>query len=112
MTTKIENEIKEVDQDKCARILEKLLADFNQEQLTDKEIVLVLSNTMYSLGAYIEGYKNKGPTLKVLEKQYYTQPTAGNGLMLQGLLMSTWLDTMPNTQPKVSIEKKQEEKIS
>jgi len=47
MTTKIENEVKEVDQDKCARALERLLACFNQEQLTNKEIVL-----MHCIGRY------------------------------------------------------------
>jgi hypothetical protein len=97
MTVKIESDtpIQDIDSEKCGKILEDLITAFNHQSISNKEIVLVLSNLMYTLGAYIEGYKEKGPGIDALEKLYYSHPTAGVGLMLQSLLMSTWLDSMP-----------------
>ncbi len=73
------------------KLFTELLALFQKYKLTADQIILTYSNLGYSLGASIDGVKDK-ISLEELELKYATAPTMGVSLMLQCLLMSTWVE--------------------
>jgi hypothetical protein len=77
---------------KIEKALTKTMKVVNSHNLNIKEMILFAANLNYCLGASIEGIKKKGPNLETLKRQYYTSPTAGVSLMLQGLQMIQWAD--------------------
>ena len=63
------------------------------------EILVALGNLEYALGASIEGYTDKGPSLEDLEKIYMANPgKIGISLMMQGANTTMWLDQLVAAQ--------------
>jgi hypothetical protein len=77
-----------MNEEKASEALEELLNVFQKYHLNPEEIVLVMSNLLYSLGASVEGHDDQGPSVTEVMEAYYTNPTVGNALMAQGLLMN------------------------
>ena len=94
-----EPEGEDLREDKVDRVLSLVLKTLNREKLTERELLMLLSTLGYSIGASMEGFTDNGPSEKKLEQQYYESPTPGVGLMLQSLLLSTWInDIKPEEQ--------------
>lgn len=88
-----------LDEEKCAKILESLLALFKEEQPTIGEVLLVYGNLGYCLGASIEGLKEKGPGLEELSEMYLkNKNNVGIALMLEGITITSWLEGHLSTQ--------------
>jgi hypothetical protein len=91
-------ETKNYDPERAELVLRKVLKVFQKHRPTTSEIILILSNLTYSLGGSIESLTtNELPPIEELQKQYYTSPTIGVALMLQGLLISTWFENYQKT---------------
>lgn len=96
----------ETNTDKVSNCLGEMIDLLSKEKLTVPELILLLSNLQYAIGASIEGYKEdqKGPNLEQLKKVYYTAPTVGVSMMLAAMEMSTWHDSylkqLQNTKEK------------
>lgn len=91
-----EDKTHQFDPEKCTTIYEQLVEVFkNQEQPpTIGEIIIAYGNLGYALGASIEGFKGKGPSVEEVEKEYYANPgKIGFALMLAGLTTCTWYDS-------------------
>ncbi len=102
-------EVKDTDHtntDKISDCLSQMLDLLSQKKLTVTELILLMSNLQYAIGASIEGYveDQKGPNLDELKKKYFTNPTVGTSMMLAAMEMSTWYDSyvkqMQNTEEK------------
>jgi len=94
MTKKTETPKKQIqfDPDACEALYEDLIEVFKKHQATTGEMIIAIGNTLYSIGASIEGYKEKGPDPETLQKAYYQNPSIGNALMVQGLTITSWYD--------------------
>lgn len=79
-----------VNEKKVEKTIEKLHSVFNKANLNPQEIIITYGNLGYHLGASLAGFEDKGPDLETLKKLYYADPTIDVGLMLQGLLITTW----------------------
>jgi hypothetical protein len=79
-----------VDEKKVEKVIQKLHAVFNKANLNPQEIIITYGNLGYHLGASLAGFQNTGPDIETLKKLYYADPTIDVGLMLQGLLITTW----------------------
>lgn len=79
-----------VDEKKVEKTIEKLHNVFNKANLNTQEIIIAYGNLGYHLGASLAGFTDKGPDMETLKKLYYADPTVDVGLMLQGLLITTW----------------------
>jgi uncharacterized protein YejL (UPF0352 family) len=84
-----------LNEDKVKDLVEDLIAAFQKHKPNVAEIIVAYGNVAYTLGTSIEGYQDKGPSVEELEKLYYTNPTIGVALALQGAMITTWLDTPP-----------------
>lgn len=80
----------EFDPEKVNRAFEKLVQVFQDERLTVGEILIAYGNLGYTLGASIEGFDKEGPSIEELQKMYYMNPSAGVGLMIQGIHVTSW----------------------
>ena len=79
------------DPDKSSELLEELIEVFQSHKPTVGEIVTVLSNLTYALGASIGDHGSVGPGVEELKRLYYSEPGRMDvALMLQGLTMATW----------------------
>lgn len=110
---KIEKEIEKTlafDPEKVDQCYKELVEVFRKHKLRVGEILIAYGNLGYTLGASVEGYGEKGPGLKELERLYYTQASAGLGLMLSGLTISSWYDTYTDTKVADNTEKDIQEK--
>lgn len=79
-----------VNETKITTLVDQVHNWINENPLTIPELILFYGNLGYHLGASIAGFNNTGPTLEELQKAYYADPTVDVGLMLQGLLITTW----------------------
>jgi len=96
-------------EDRAAAALEKIKEAFNKEKLSVAEIIVVYGNLGYILGASIAGFKVEGPGIDELNHAYNLDPTIDLGLMIQGLLITSWVDDFLE-RPKLSSLAKKEEK--
>ena len=80
----------EFDPEKCNQVLDRVLQAFQEHRLTVGEIIVAYGNLGYTLGAAIEGYGKKGPNIEELKQKYYTDPSVGTALMLQGIEVTNW----------------------
>lgn len=81
------------DPDKAAALLEELIEVFQKHRPTVGESITVFSNLLYTIGASIGEFGEKGPGIKELERLYYAESGRMDvALMLQGLTMSTWFE--------------------
>lgn len=62
----------------------------NKEKLNIPELLVMYGNLGYFIGASMAQCKDNGPTLEELKDMYYKDPTVDVGLMMQGLLMTSW----------------------
>ena len=85
-----EKKILSFDPEKVDQAYQKLVQIFVEEKLTAGEIIIALGNLTYTLGASMEGYKDKGPSLEKLKEMYYTNPTLGVAMMLSGITQTSW----------------------
>jgi len=88
----------EFDPDKVNRVYEKLVNIFQEEKLSVGEIIIAYGNLGYTLGASIEGYDGEGPSLEELTKKYYSDPTLGIALMIQGITVTSWYSSWEKQQ--------------
>lgn len=93
--------MKDIDEKKVENTIEKLHKIFNKAQLTVPEIILAYGNLGYHLGAHIAGFENTGPDLETLKREYHLKPTIDVGLMIQGLIITSWEDDLQNN-PEIS----------
>lgn len=82
----------EINDDDIINVIEKIKKILNKNKLTIPELIVMYGNLGYHIGASIAGLETPGPTLEVLQKEYYTKPTVDVGLMLQGLLITDWVE--------------------
>ena len=76
---------------KVAKLLSKILKLINKQKLNPAELLVFYGNLGYHIGASMAGFKNKGPSLEVLKREYYQHgPTVDVGLMIQGLTITDW----------------------
>jgi len=73
-------------------IINRITDILNEHPLDPAEITVLYGKLGYVLGASIEGFTSQGPPLEILEKAYYTAPSLGVSLMLQGLLVEGWAE--------------------
>ena len=76
--------------DKCSLLLTEIVELFQKHSPTEGEILVAYWNLGYTLGASIEGYIETGPSVEELKKSYYSKPTVGIALMLQGIEVTGW----------------------
>lgn len=87
---------------KVEEVLKKIKKILNKHKLTIPELILTYGNLGYNLGASIAGIKGKGPGLEEVKQAYYADgPTVDVGLMLQGQLITSWVEDFLK-HPKLS----------
>ena len=91
------NKLRKDIMDKC---LDELLSIFQKYKLTTGEIVIIAGNLLYALGASIGNYKKDGPSIKELEKMYYTSPKLSTALMINGIQITLWHDDINKVSPE------------
>jgi hypothetical protein len=93
---KIDKDFKEpnIDAEKTSEVLDKILEVLRENKLNTLELIVLLSNLGYSIGASLEGFQGNGPSFEELQKMYYSNPTVGVALMNQAMLMSSWLSDL------------------
>lgn len=85
--------------DSVARAVVSLI---NTKKLSVAEMLQLISDTCYAIGASLEGYKERGPQLEELRKLYYQDSTrVGVALMLQGLMVGTWIQGLEVVEEEV-----------
>lgn len=90
------------------RIVDKCIRAFHtRPKANQQEILLALANLIYSIGASIDGYKEKGPPIEELKRMYYTNPTIGTNLMLQSALLSLMVDNIRQGKIKEKVKEDQ-----
>ena len=90
----------EFNPEKCTNLLDDLIRVFQQHRPTVGELLVVYGNLGYSLGAGVEGYESTGPDIKELQQKYYSNPTVGVALMLQGIEVTNWYQDHEQKQEK------------
>lgn len=91
---------KNLDPAKIEKCLGEMIESLEKNKLTVGELIILLSNLQYTIGASIDGYGEKGPGLEELKKIYYSEPTVGVAMMLNGMEISTWYDSWVNILKK------------
>lgn len=104
-----------IDNKKIEKTIEKIHKIINKTDLNIAEIIIAYGNLGYHLGASMAGFEDQGPSLPVLQQEYYRNPTVDVGLMLQGLLITSWEDSF-KVKPQLSVfaaenQKKKEKKV-
>lgn len=80
-----------IEKEESAIAFKEIIDVLSKHKLKTTDLILVLSNVIFSVGTSIEGIDpNNLPTLEELQKKYYTDKTIGTTLMLQGLLTKNW----------------------
>ena len=63
----------------------------NDQSISVHEMLHVIGNVCYSIGASLNGYKGRGPNVEQLKQEYINDPeNLGTALMLNGLTIQTW----------------------
>lgn len=93
-------ECEEEEKDKASLALDQILQILDKHKLRVQDLVLVYGNLGYSIGASIENLVESGPSLEELQKRYYEKPTIGIAMMLQGMLTTTWGDSIQTNKDK------------
>lgn len=86
-----------MDAEKVSNSFEKVIKLLNSEGLTTSELVVLLGNLMYTIGASSGGYGSTGPSIDKLEELYQQNPTnISVGLMYQAWLLLAWYEEYKN----------------
>jgi len=85
----------EADQQKIKKVLLSVSKVINKAELTIPELIYFYGNLGYMLGSSIGGFNQleTKPDEITLEREYRINPTIDLGFMLQGLLITTWVDS-------------------
>lgn len=75
--------------EKITNCLSNILELIQNNRFKVGELILLYGNLGYSIGASIEG---EAKTIEELNKLYYTNPTVGIALMLNGAMVNSWFD--------------------
>ena len=77
-------------------VLKDCIKAFQKTPLVSSEMVDVISNLLYSLGACLCGFKDKGPGPEEAMKLYYENPRdLGHAFMAQSFQMNaSWHETL------------------
>jgi len=86
---------------KVATVLAKIHKILNKEHFSISELILLYGNLGYGIGAAIAMIEGPGPTLQELKLEDKLNPTIDVGLMLQGLLITSWEEDF-QTHPRLS----------
>ncbi len=87
---KVEN-TSDVSVNKVQKTYDALVKIFQKNKLSVKEILIVLGNLTYTLGASIGEYKDKGPGINTLQELYLKKPTIDVAMMISGLQFQHWV---------------------
>lgn len=104
--------VTEKEEKKAGKVIQQILKLLNKHKLTIPQMIIVYGNLGYHIGASIAGLQGTGPSIEELKQIYYKNPTIDIGLMLQGLLITSWEEDFQK-QPRISdiaetyIEKKE-----
>lgn len=87
------------EREKANQALGELIEVLSKYKLRVQDLVVVYGNLGYAIGAAIEGYNGQeGPGLEELQKRYYSNPSIGVAMMLQGMLVTSWYDQVIQSQ--------------
>ena len=81
-----------IDEKKIDESIEKTLKVINKSKLNIPELIVFYGRLGYNIGAGMAGLKASGPNFAQVQQEYYRNPTVDVGLMLQGLMIQTWID--------------------
>jgi hypothetical protein len=99
-----------IDEKKIELVLDKVRKIINKAALTIPELLITYGNLGYNLGASMAGFTDKGPSIEDLKKSYYSNPSVDVGLMLQGLLITSWEKDFSQKPQLSNLIKKGEQK--
>jgi hypothetical protein len=88
------NKSKTVSPLKVDKVYTDIVNILAKNKLTVQELLLVLSNTLYTVGASIGGYKDKGPSVEEIDRMYALKPSLDLAIMLQGLTIGTYINDL------------------
>lgn len=88
-----------------AKAHDEILVVLQKYKLSTRELILLMGNVLYSIGASIAGYKGTAPSGANLAKLYYQNAkNPGLAMMSQGELMTTWYDDLPYAEEITTTE--------
>ncbi len=83
-----------VSEKKVQKTYTELVNVFKKNKLNVKEILIVLGNLVYTIGASVGNYGEKGPSPSKLEELYLLKPTIDVALMITGLNICMWQEDL------------------
>lgn len=89
--------------ERCSKLYEELVQVFQKYQPTVGEILIAYGNLGYTLGASIgaKDSSSEGPSIEELKQIYYAEPGRLDiALMLNGLMITTWLEDIEKLEQK------------
>lgn len=90
------NNVTRIDEEKVNVVLTRLIEAFQDPKLNRLEILLALSNLLFTIGASIKDYKDPIPSVNEILQQFMTTPhDLGLALMAQGIEMNMqWIPAL------------------
>jgi hypothetical protein len=94
------------DPNRADQTYSQLVEVLQKNRPTVGELIVVLGNLLYTVGAGVGGYTGKAPNLEELTRSYYAEPGKIDvALMLQGLMITAWYEDyiktlLPTEPPK------------
>jgi hypothetical protein len=83
--------VDEEERERANQALGELIDVLAKYKLRAQDLVVVYGNLGYAIGASMEGHSgDSGPGVEELQQAYYSKPTLGVALMLQGMLITSW----------------------
>lgn len=94
---------KKLDTALASPLMQDVITRLNQEGMAIEDLIVFYGSLGYLIGASIAQFELNDtiPNLQELELHYRTQPTVDVGFMLQGLLISSWVEDF-RKQPALS----------
>jgi hypothetical protein len=96
--------MREINNDAVGQTIQDIEAVLSKANLTVGELLLVYGNLGYRLGAnlrracYDDKFVSEPPNLEKLNKLYYINPTEDIALMLTGLTVTAWVQSLENKE--------------
>lgn len=87
------------DPERCDKVYEDLVKVLQKGRPTTGELIILLGNLLYTCGASIGKWPEKGPSFDELQRLYYSEPGRLDlAMMLQGLAMTQWYEEWAKLQ--------------
>ena len=99
-----------MDEKKVTSVLKQVHKILNKNKLSVAELVLFYGNLGYQIGAAMAGFHTNGPDQDTLQEEYYKNPSVDISMMLQGLLITSWVDDYLKSPRLSGLKNKLEEK--